>query len=147
MKTIRSMYKHLNWANVRILDVLRKNDNERARYVFAHLLFAEQVWLHRLQAKDTSQLPIWKEASLEECSVLVQKNNEEYKCLLEQIDTSDLDQTVTYKNSKGIEFVSSMRNILIHLALHGQYHRGQINMLLRQGNTEPINVDYINFVR
>ena len=35
---------------------------------------------------------------------------------------------VTYKNSKGTEFRNSKRDILTHVALHGQYHRGQIRI-------------------
>jgi uncharacterized damage-inducible protein DinB len=31
--------------------------------------------------------------------------------------------------------------------LHGQYHRGKINVLLRQSGAEPVLVDYIGYVR
>jgi len=40
-----------------------------------------------------------------------------------------------------------VRDILLHVAMHGQYHRGQINQLLRGAGLEPISVDYIVFVR
>lgn len=60
---------------------------------------------------------------------------------------SDLDEVVTYKNSKGTEFKTSIKDVLIHVALHGQYHQGQINLQLRINDIEPINLDYITFVR
>jgi hypothetical protein len=31
--------------------------------------------------------------------------------------------------------------------LHGQYHRGKINLLLRQSGAEPAPADYISYVR
>jgi uncharacterized damage-inducible protein DinB len=31
--------------------------------------------------------------------------------------------------------------------LHGQYHRGKINLLLRQAGLAPAPVDFISFVR
>ena len=33
------------------------------------------------------------------------------------------------------------------MALHGQYHRGKVNLLLRQGGHAPAPVDYVAFVR
>ena len=39
------------------------------------------------------------------------------------------------------------RDILFHLASHGAYHRGQISVTLRHSNLEPVNTDYITFVR
>jgi uncharacterized damage-inducible protein DinB len=35
----------------------------------------------------------------------------------------------------------------LHVALHGHYHRGQINSRLRAGGTDPISVDYIMYMR
>jgi len=45
MKTIHKMYKHLNWANQRILETLKNNEDEtlQVRRLFPHILFAEQV--------------------------------------------------------------------------------------------------------
>ena len=63
------------------------------------------------------------------------------------LSTPKLEQIVSYKNSKGKEFNNSVRDILTHVALHGQYHRGQINLLLRANEFEPVNVDFITFVR
>jgi uncharacterized damage-inducible protein DinB len=59
----------------------------------------------------------------------------------------NLDQFISYKNSTGKEFKKSIRDILTHVALHGQYHRGQINLLLRIDGMEPINTDFITFRR
>jgi uncharacterized damage-inducible protein DinB len=54
---------------------------------------------------------------------------------------------IGYTNSAGRSFVTPVGDILLHVALHGQYHRGKVNLLLRQAELEPAPVDFIGFVR
>jgi uncharacterized damage-inducible protein DinB len=149
MQTIKKMFDHLHWANQRILQTLRQNGegNQGAVRLFAHILNAENVWLSRIQGKDSSQLPLWQDADIDACARLVQQNEKNYTAFLAELTESGLDRFITYTNSKGKEFQSALRDILIHLALHGQYHRGQINSLLRADGCEAVNVDFITFVR
>ena len=37
--------------------------------------------------------------------------------------------------------------MLLQVALHGQYHRGKINLMLRQAGLPPTPTDYISFAR
>jgi uncharacterized damage-inducible protein DinB len=96
---------------------------------------------------DSSHIQIWAEVSLESCVEMVNLNYHNYAKLLSTLSNNDLNRVVTYKNSKGTEFHNTIREILTHVALHGQYHRGQINQLLRITGLEPINVDFITFKR
>ncbi|WP_242466741.1 DinB family protein [Brevibacillus brevis] len=57
---------------------------------------------------------------------------------------TDLDKIISYTNSKGREFTYSVWDMLIPVALHGQYHRGQIISRLRAVGIEPVNVDFIH---
>jgi uncharacterized damage-inducible protein DinB len=38
-------------------------------------------------------------------------------------------------------------DILLHVALHGSYHRGQVALLVREAANKPAPTDYIGFVR
>lgn len=151
METIQRMYEHLNWANLRILNTLETIENENeikpAIALFSHILLAEQVWFTRLNGDDSSHLPIWADVSLAACKELVNQNYQYFIRLLSGICATNLDNIVTYKNSKGTEFKHSLRDILIHVVLHGQYHRGQINQRLRADGFEPVGLDYIIFKR
>jgi uncharacterized damage-inducible protein DinB len=148
LETIRFMFKHLHWANQRILETLQNGDvNNQANSLYSHILHAENVWFTRLKGTDSSHLPIWAEVSLESCVEMVNQNHHNYDEFLSTLSNKDLDRSVSYKNSKGTEFHNTIREILTHVALHGQYHRGQINQLLRAADLEPINVDYITFRR
>lgn len=105
------------------------------------------MWFTRLNGSDSSKLPIWEEVSLVACAELVSKNNQTFKEFLSSLSTPSLERIVSYRNSKGKEFKNSVRDILTHVALRGQYHRGQINLLLSANEIEPVNVDFITFRR
>lgn len=143
------MYEHLNWANQRILETLQSMEveNQEVCRLFSHILFAEKVWITRLQGLDSSLLPIWSDANIEICEELVKQNEESLTTFFTHLANTDLDKFITYTNSKGKEFMSSIRDILTHVALHGHYHRGQINARLRVDGIEPVNIDFISFVR
>lgn len=148
MKTIQKMFEHLFWANQRILETLQNAEVEDQQVrLFAHILNAEQVWVTRLKGLDSSQISIWSDSDIAVCAELSKQNEENYKQFLTDLATTDLDNLIKYKNSKGIEYKDSIRDILTHVALHGQYHRGQINSRLRADGIEPVNTDYIIFVR
>lgn len=148
METIKSMFTHIHWANQRILETLQNDEeNKQAANLFSHILHAEKVWYTRLKGADSSHLPIWGVVSLETCVEMVNQNHHNYGEFLLTLSNIDLDKLVSYKNSKGTEFHNTIREILTHVALHGQYHRGQINQLLRAADLEPINVDFITFKR
>jgi uncharacterized damage-inducible protein DinB len=96
---------------------------------------------------DSSQLPIWSDVGIEVCAELVKQNEEGFTTLFTSLANTDLDKGISYRNSKGLEFNNSVRDILTHVALHGQYHRGQINSRLRANGIEPVVIDFILFVR
>jgi uncharacterized damage-inducible protein DinB len=43
----------------------------------------------------------------------------------------------TSKNSSGKEFQNTLGDILTHVAIYNQHHRGQINFCLRGAGLEP----------
>jgi uncharacterized damage-inducible protein DinB len=144
---LQRLYQHMVWADTRILECLRSAPEQRSVRLFAHLLAAEQVWLARLREQDSSALPIWPELSLEECAALAEQSRAEYARYLALLPEAVLSSTVTYRNSKGAEFTTSVVDILTHVALHGSYHRGQIASAVRASGAEPVNTDFISFVR
>ena len=58
-----------------------------------------------------------------------------------------LRREVAYSNSAGVAFHSTVEDILLQVAMHGSYHRGQIALLLRQEGAEPAATDFIGFAR
>lgn len=149
LESIQKMFEHLIWANKRILDGLHtmKEEQQEVIRIFSHILFAENVWLTRLQGLESSHIPIWKDIDLDQCSQLVKLNEENIITYLLTISDDDLETIIKYKNSKGHDFQNTIREILTHVALHGHYHRGQINGRLRLLGFEPVMIDFIHYVR
>jgi uncharacterized damage-inducible protein DinB len=124
-----------------------EHTNPDARRLFTHILHAEQVWLTRLQGNDSSAIPIWPDLDLPRCADLIRQNREGYAVFLAGLSGTDVDRYIDYTNQSGKAFRTSIRDILTHVGLHGQYHRGQINSKLRGSGAEPAEVDYIALVR
>ena len=118
----------------------------RALELFAHVLGAEQVWLARLQGRDAT-VPVWPAVGLDECERIARENHEAYRAFVGTLDRAALGASVRYRNSAGREFDSTVEDILLHVALHGAYHRGQVALRLRDADQEPAPTDYIAFVR
>jgi uncharacterized damage-inducible protein DinB len=62
-------------------------------------------------------------------------------------DNDGFDAAVTYTNSKGEAFTSTVRQILTQLQLHAAYHRGQTVQLLKPFLSEALSTDYIFYAR
>jgi uncharacterized damage-inducible protein DinB len=144
---LRRLFEQIFWADARVLALLRTVEHERSLRLLAHLLAAERVWLTRLRGEDSSRLEIWPTLSLAECETLAAESRAGYTAYLEGLSERDLPEPVTYRNSTGAAFHTARLDILTHVALHGSYHRGQIAQLVRGAGAEPVNTDYIIWVR
>ncbi|HEX9107824.1 MAG TPA: DinB family protein [Longimicrobiales bacterium] len=117
----------------------------RALAIYAHLAATAEVWLSRVEGR-AQRYPAWPSLSLDEAAVLVRESATRLRQLA-AAPAQELAREVTYRNSSGQEFCNSVQDILTHVALHGAYHRGQLALLTRDGQAEPINTDYISYVR
>jgi uncharacterized damage-inducible protein DinB len=141
-----SLFAHLDWANRLALETLRATPEPDAVRRLAHVLGAERVWLTRLRG-EPQDTPVWPELTLGECERLAESNRAGYAAYLEGLAPDDLAREVDYVNSAGQAFRSRVDDILFHVALHGQYHRGQVALLVRGAGSAPAATDYIAFVR
>ena len=150
IETIRRLFKFNEWANRRAIDALKDPANHSAKAVraLAHLVIAEDAWLARmLTSQDSTGFDFWQGSTLEECEQLASEVMKGYADLLGGLTEQKLDDTATYKNSKGIEYQTPFRDILQHVLMHSMYHRGQVAMAVRAEGGTPPNTDYITFVR
>ena len=150
MKTISRMMDHLYWANGRMLDALdaSKTENKDILKLARHVAVAEQVWLSRLEGRGSTQYALWEDAEdVATLKKMFAENEKQYRQYIGRLEERNLDEMVEYANQSGVPFRTSVRDILTQVALHGQYHRGQINRALRGDSAEPVQVDFITFAR
>ena len=145
MNHLRALLDHMAWADEGILDSLRQPGvPKRAIELYAHILGTENVWLTRLEPQAVA---VWPSLTLEECAELLAENRRRYDAYLERLTSDDLRRSVHYRNSAGVEFDTPIEDILLHVAMHGSYHRGQVSLLVRDAGAEPRPTDFIAFVR
>ncbi len=142
------LFAHLTWADRRTLLSLQEAvaPPPKALVLYAHILAAEHVWLARLTAR-VPVTPVWPDLSLLECSALSARNEAGYGEFLRGLDAAGLARDVAYVNSAGQSFTSKVEDILLHVCLHGAYHRGQVAQLVREAGEAPQATDYIAFTR
>ncbi len=110
------------------------------------MLGAEQVWLARLR-QTAPTTAVWPRLDLAACARLAQATHAGYAAILAELSAATLSRVISYVNSAGNSFSSTIEDILVHVAMHGSYHRGQVALLLREAGAEPSPTDYIAFVR
>jgi uncharacterized damage-inducible protein DinB len=146
---LKELFANDLWANARIVACLKADPerNQQALRLLAHLLAAEKIWLLRLQGKDTSETDKFPALSLDDCEALANENQQGYSRFLDSLTGEGLDSLVTYRNFNGSEFRTRVRDILMHVALHGTYHRGQIALTAHGEGFDPIDTDFMTFVQ
>jgi uncharacterized damage-inducible protein DinB len=139
---------HLAWADRRVLQGLRANPGNDAAALeyFAHVLAAEHLWLSRIKGTPRD-LEVWPALTLDECSAVAERNQRELESFIGGLEPHDLAREVPYVNSAGDAFVSRTDDILLHVMLHGTYHRGQVSLMVRRSGGTPMPTDYIAFIR
>lgn len=143
----RTMWDHALWADMKVFQALQTAPHaDDAWREFAHILGAQFVWLGRLQGR-TPRTAVWPSITPQEAGPLLAEVQQGYRELLDAMDSTTLAAPVNYTNTAGDPFTNTMRDILLHTALHSQYHRGKVNLLLRQAGANPAPVDYIAYVR
>lgn len=146
MDHLRRLLRYDVWANQETLRSLGQGEPPpRSLRWMAHIIGAEFLWLARLQGT-ASRMPVWPDLSLEECRAALKELNPALRKFdLERL--GPLNRQVSYVNSKGEPWSSTVEDILTHLVIHSAYHRGQIASDSRTAGQEPAYTDYIHAAR
>jgi uncharacterized damage-inducible protein DinB len=145
---LRREFTYDAWANQETLTAIRTSggDNARSLQLMSHILAAERLWLERLKQQPQST-PVWPELDLDRCDAESQSLGHLWSEYLDLITAGDVAQTVSYKNTKGELWTSTIVDILTHVVMHSAYHRGQIASHMRAAGQTPAYTDFIHAVR
>jgi len=149
---LRRQFAYDEWANREVLKAIRsaggenKPANKRSLQLMSHIMAAERVWLDRLK-KQPQSVPVWPEPDMAQCEAQAAELGGWWLAFLDLITAGDVSQSITYKNSKGEEWTSTIVDVLTHVVLHSAYHRGQIATHMRANGQTPAYTDFIHGVR
>ena len=165
---LRRQFAYDEWANHEVLKAIRaaagtnqrspnerssnerspneRSADERSLQLMSHVLAAELVWLERLKQQPQS-VPVWPEPDLAQCEAQAAKLGGMWLEFLDLITAGDVSQSITYKNSMGEEWTSTIVDVLTQVILHSAYHRGQIATHMRASGQTPAYTDFIHGAR
>ncbi len=148
LRQIRKLFDHDAWANRETLESLKKTADPpwRSLKIMAHIIAAEDLWLVRLNQSGEAVV-VWPEMSLDQLELHLNRLEKAWKQYLSGINSGELLQIISYTNSKGEPWTNKVEDILLHTAMHSNYHRGQIALDVRTSGLVPAYTDFIHSVR
>lgn len=141
----KDIYQYHQDYNNRLIQQLLANKQQlpkKAISLFNHTMNAQQIWNARILNLPTEG--VFVEHDTIKWQMI---NDANFENSFKIIEEKELNEIVVYKNTKGLEYKSSVKEILFHVANHSTHHKGQIVALLRQNEIEPIITDYIFYKR
>jgi uncharacterized damage-inducible protein DinB len=145
---IQKLFQHVWWADAEVGSALAGMEQvpAGALRLYAHVLAAELVWIDRIERHEQT-VAVWPDADLDGCTKMATRARARYRAYLASLTVDALAHRVPYTNTAGTYYETPLEDILLHVALHGAYHRGQIASVLREGGLTPPATDYAVFAR
>ncbi len=147
-RVLDDLFAHCAWANALLFDDLRVDPSLDAEVLrlLNHVIAAEHLWLSRIHGSEP-RVAVWPALPLDDLEAMGQENAAGFAELLAPGSVAGLARVVHYRNTAGRVFDNTVRDILLHVAMHGHYHRGQIATRMRAVGRTPVYTDYIGWAR
>lgn len=139
-------FEYNRYFNTKLATVFEENSGlteGKSHRLFSHMLGAHHIWNHRILARQ-NDYGVWELLPSAKLNEINLKNFDDSTHILENLD---LNNTISYRNSKGQAFRNKVSDILFHIINHSTYHRGQIAADFREIGLEPLVTDYIFWKR
>ena len=145
---LKRLFDYDAWANREALSVLRglPEPPTRALRFLGHVAGSEELWLGRLSGKPPRRA-VWPELTLGQCEEDIEALARAWADYLGGLEEHGLQRPVSYVNSKGEPWTSTVADILTHVVIHSAYHRGQVASEIRSSGHTPAYTDFIHCVR
>ncbi len=141
----KDIFEYHHYYNQKLIDVLIENEtilSEKSLPLFSHCLNAHQIWNSRILK--TSAFEVHQLHQINNLKTIDNANN---IITTKIIDTIDLNDKISYTNSKSQHFINSVGDVLFHIANHFTHHKAQLISDLRHHGIPPIVTDYIVYKR
>ena len=159
LSTVQLMYAYTQWADTRMFASLTRLTDEQwtralgsshssVRDTAVHAISAQWMWLSRW--RDKAQPRPWNFADYGTSGLLhtrwleITKELQEFVAA-QTVESLQADQAIT--NLKGEVSTQQLGGMMLHVANHSTYHRGQVATLLRQLGQTPETTDLILYLR
>ncbi len=157
LEAVRTLWKYNFWAQDQFFAAVADMTEEEflrdlgdgvgsLRDKLGHICGADDIWIRRIQGEASPQFrtPDSDRMTYIESQKAVRHK---YHTLLEGLSEVDLLKEISYKNLKGVDFTTPLAEILMHVANHATYHRGQAASIVRRLKGKPPVTDLIEYYR
>jgi len=142
MSDLPKLLHYSSWANeawIRFVSASCPNDEYLVTRL-SHILHGERAWLQRVAGEEPDR-DIWSPMTIPQ---LLEVHGD-HRTAIAGLLGEDLGRIVSYRRFTGEVYQSPVRDILLHLVLHGGHHRGQMATHASGLGLRPINTDFIQF--
>ena len=144
VSTLERIFSYKAKANDEMLAAMRQFDDaspakEIAIRVLNHTYAVDRIFAANLQRAEhgyTSPNP-GQAPSLEELSAGIKASDQWYLDYVSRLDETQLAERIDFTFTDGEPGRMSRAEMLMHVTVHGEYHRGQISMIMMQNSIAP----------
>lgn len=151
LEVLQDLYRHQEWADAEhwraILASTAAGEDLELKARLVHLHGAQQFWLARWQGVGLAFAKPEDFATSEDTFHFAQACHAALRAYLGLRKEGDLAEAVTYTNMAGQTFTQPLGELMLHLTLHSQYHRGQNATRLRALAGSAPGTDLVNWQR
>jgi uncharacterized damage-inducible protein DinB len=143
---LSELYQFNHRTNERLSHALYEHESDlpkEAVKLFSHILNSHEVWNSRISGTQPSY-QVWQVHSTSDLQKIDRINFENSQSILQN---TDLNRRLDYRNTKGVPYNNSVRDVLFHVVNHSTYHRGQVATMFRKAGIEPLVTDFIAYKR
>ena len=139
------------WCTRTLVDMVTEHtpfkEQEKCISLLSHIINAQKIWYRRVIKSSTeNEVELWAVHDLDILKSKARKANQRWMDFVADHEVN-LDTEIHYQNSKGTTYSNSIWEICNHIIIHGQHHRAQISLFLRNCDIKPPAIDYIHFAR
>jgi uncharacterized damage-inducible protein DinB len=137
---------HRDWANAQQLAWIAEafpagEPDDYCLRMLTHILTSEAVWLGRLRGEAPPK-PSGEPLPVVELTAMRLDHGPRFEAEL-----ADPGRLVPYRNFAGVACESTTGEIVTHVCMHGQYHRGQVASQAARLGLKCPSTDFILFAR
>lgn len=146
---LRDLYDYNQYANERLIEVASHADESQLAEpiaTLAHVAAAQINWLERWQGGVNRQSTVELQESirtLDALRELFDRSHPELRQYIANLTDADLDGSLHYKDSSGNAYERPLWQLILHVANHGTYHRGEVAAALTALGHSPGDLDFI----
>lgn len=154
LELIRHVYGYNEWANGKLLDAAGVLTDEELNAIEAaswgslitelgHIAGAQVVWLQRWQEGQNPRpiTGVQELSTLTEVRALFAGSHGDLRKFVDSLTDEKLDAVLRYRDSAGNDAEKPLWQMMVHVANHGTYHRGEFAGVLTDLGYSPGDLD------